>query len=241
MPRRTTLAPEDDILLALVCHYLVKEGCKPADIRDKLDKVHKITLEKTADIWSLIAKAARRKMLCYVSPEHNVLSEKMRTAFPDITTDVALTSLVDDVAARGAAVVLDLIKTHPPHHREEIHVGFSGGHMVRKLFRALTQLLAMPSDSLPKRIVFHALVGGFSTDAPGTDPTSFFTYLADLPPNLDMRFVLFHAPPIIPPEQFETFFELPAAKAARDQARDVDLIVTSAAVFEDEHSQLRDY
>jgi DNA-binding transcriptional regulator LsrR (DeoR family) len=237
---------QDEIVLALVCHYLL-EGLRPSEIKDKITNIHKIPAFDNKDIWGLIAKAGEKKMLSFISPEYNDLSIQIRQAFPfdrPIQAHVTMTSFIDDVATRGALVVLRLIKDQvQQQQKKEVNLGFSGGHTIRKVFRKLAHLLKVPSDSLPERIVFHALVAGFETTVPGTDPTSFFTFLADHEIDIDTDFVLFHAPPIVTAEQFCEVLKLPAVKYARDRAdtNDLDIIVTSAASFSHNHSQLKTY
>jgi len=194
------------------------------------------------DVWHLIARGAKKGYLSFVSPDHNKLTADLCRLFSLISAHVTLNS-VDDVASRGAHLVIDLIKRQARENAQrEIHIGFSGGHTVRRLFRILALLLSEPSSLLPPKIVFHALVAGFATAAPGTDPTSFFSYLADRGnPNLDTSFVLFHAPPIVPPGQLDDLLNLPAIKEARSKVSDVDIFVTSAASFSHDHSQLKEY
>jgi hypothetical protein len=145
---------------------------------------------------------------------------------------------------------MDLLREEREHGKKEVHIGFSGGHTIRKTFQAFADLLCTLSDdethsaySLPDRIKCHALVAGFDTGAPGTDPTSFFVYLSDQLARAAIKceFVLFHAPPVIAPPQYDQLLELPALKESKEASKDLDIIVTSAALFSDEHSQLRLY
>lgn len=112
---------------------------------------------------------------------------------------------------------------------------------MRRVFHKVSQLLVLPSAALPKSVIFHALVAGFDIEAAGSDPTAFFTYLADENAAVETRCLLLHAPPIIPPAQKRDTLAIPTVKKAYDDARRLDVIVTSAAVFEHEHSQLRRY
>jgi DNA-binding transcriptional regulator LsrR (DeoR family) len=188
--------------------------------------------------FEFIQQATREKhWLHFTAPWDELSSEIIRTTFDLDGVQVTLTDFIDDVAQRAAYMILDLLRDLR-RAKSEVHIGFSGGHTTRKVFRKLAYLLTGPADSLPD-IVCHALVAGFDMTAPGTDPTSFFTYLADQNTSVPTSFVLFHAPPIVPGAQMEALRKLGPIQRALNRSNELDLIVTSAAVFSDPHSQLK--
>ena len=238
--KRTSETQYDDTAIALVCHYLC-EGMTASEIAHRITEAHGIPMN-SQDPFRLIRRATREKhWLHFISPWDNRLSEIIHKTFDVNRVEVTLTSFVEDVAARAAFMILDLLRElrREPTNKSEVHIGFSGGHTTRKVFQKLAHLLVEPSDSLPDNIVCHALVAGFDAAAPGTDPTSFFTYLADRTTSVATSFVLFHAPPLVQSSQIGTLRASKPIEKAILLAKRLDVIVTSAAVFGDPHSQLK--
>ena len=195
----------------------------------------------TGRVYDLISDAVKKGWIQVAVPQDSPASAAICKAFGLRRVDMTFTTFIDEVATRAAFVLLDLIKElKHERHKRLVRIGFSGGHTMRKIFQKLSELLKMPSDALPEKLSFHALVAGFDVYAPGSDPTSFFTYLAD-DPAVKTQFYLLHAPPIIPPDQRPATLGLPAVKTAYEAAKDLDILVTSAAVFAHEHSQLKKY
>ena len=234
--REGTVVPLDDDVLALAAHYLFSERRRAAEIKDLLQN-HKITINNS-DTYNVIIPAIIEKgWLHFKAPWNTNLSLQLRKTFHLQQVQVTRTNYLDDVASRAAFMVLDLLRSKAK--RQIVRVGFSGGHTTRKVFQRLALLLAEPSQTLPERIVFHALVAGFDFEAPGADPTSFFTYLAER--QTRFGFLLLHAPPVVQPGKLQALLSLPGVDKAYQGAKNLDLIVTSAAVFSDDHSQLGKY
>jgi len=230
----------DENAVAHVCHYFF-EGRGPKEIADMMTTMHDTPMSQQ-EPYRLIQKAIKHyRWLHLSSPINTELSEKIRQTFNLHYAGVTLTSFVDDVASRTAFLILDLLREmrRDPMNQREVHIGFSGGHTARKVFQKLANLLAEPSDSLPETIVCHALVAGIDTEAPGTDPTSFFSFLADQNLSDNRRFVLLNAPPIVRSAEWASFRGLPPIAKAIREAEKLDVIVTSAANFRDSHSQLK--
>ncbi len=113
---------------------------------------------------------------------------------------------------------------------------------MRKVAQAFAALLRQPIEGLPKTVVFHALVSGFNLAQPSTAPNGFFTYFASDPGiHVDTKFVGLHAPALIKTEQFDELRALDGIREAYDRADEIDIIVTSASLWSDEHSMLRQY
>jgi len=237
MPKKPLSASERNTL-AWVCHYF-REKKPPAEIA-RLMRQHGAELNYR-DANRLIAQAIDAEFIRVVSPIDSKLGGRIRDAFSLKRVDVTFTDSIDDVASQAAYALWDLLQEEVKRGTSEVRLGFSGGHTIRRTFQNLANLLAEPSTDLPRRITFHALVAGFDSGAPGTDPTSFFVYLSDQNPTFDTHYFLFHAPPVTQPARFDNLFKLPALAEAKKKAEHLHVVVTSAAVFEDEHSQLRRY
>jgi DNA-binding transcriptional regulator LsrR (DeoR family) len=135
-------------------------------------------------------------------------------------------------------MLLELLQQH--HDGAEVHIGFSGGRALRMLARRFAELLREPTQHLPSKIVFHALVAGFDVADPTTDPNAFFTYFVGDPGMpFEMEFVALHAPAMVEAKDLAKLQKLPGIKEAYQCASEIDIIVTSTSCWTDEHSMLR--
>ena len=225
--------------MALVGHYLSK-GLAPSDVKRAIKE--KFGYEMTAhEPFNYFRQIVNAGLLTFLPSKEDELGKRLKDVFFLSRADVTYTSYVEDVAALAAYRIFRLLRQRLlGRDREDVHIGFSGGHTTRLVFQRLAQLFVTRTKDLPAKVTCHALVPGFDDENPGTDPTSFFVYMADQQPKA-IHFVLFHAPSILPPDLCETFLNLPTTSNAREGARKLDLIVTSAADFEDPDSQLRKY
>jgi DNA-binding transcriptional regulator LsrR (DeoR family) len=125
--------------------------------------------------------------------------------------------------------------------KQEIHIGWSGGDSMARIAAALARILTEPASGLPERLILHALVSGFDVERPMTAPNVFFSHFMSPALLVKVDFVGLHAPAIIKSEDAESFLTLPGIREARDLARDLDIVVTSAASFTDDHGMLKRY
>jgi DNA-binding transcriptional regulator LsrR (DeoR family) len=122
------------------------------------------------------------------------------------------------------------------------HIGFSGGFGMRTLALRFGELLRTPTERLPEKIVFHAMVAGFDVTDPTTDPNAFFTYFVQDPAmQVTTSFVALHAPAMARPELLAELTSQPGIKEAYERAHEIDVIVTGASCWRDEHSALGHY
>jgi len=237
--------PIDENTLIWVAHYLFVEKKRPADIHKILLSKHGIKI-KLQDVYNKILRdIIKKNWLILQTPEYSPLMKEIDTqAFQLDKIRITSTSDINDVASHAAYMIRDLL-IEKAVNKPEIHIGFSGGNTTRKVFQKFVQCLMEPSFkfSREKTIVCHALVAGFDDSAPGTDPSSFFIYLDDCDTSdfFNKKFVQFHAPAFVPAGELKIILALPALNAVKEQASRLDLIVTSAATFNDRHSQLRQY
>jgi DNA-binding transcriptional regulator LsrR (DeoR family) len=225
----------------LVCKY-VCQGYMAADIVRLLQDEHHIKVSRE-EPYRLLAYAAMKKWLRFVAPYEVVLREKVRSRYTWLSeAEVSHTSVFDDQHA--ALMLMNLIRTHhmPPYSKDEVHVGFAGGYSMRRLAHALSEMLRLPAENLPKKIVFHALVSGFDPFEPTTAPNAFFTYFVkDLAMQVDTGFVSLHAPALVRSGRFEELKTLEGIREAYQCVDQIDIIATSASGWSDEHSMHHNY
>jgi DNA-binding transcriptional regulator LsrR (DeoR family) len=124
--------------------------------------------------------------------------------------------------------------------KEEVHIGFAGGHAMRLLVQIFARMLSETDDELPKKIVFHALVAGFDVLEPTTDPNTFFTLFQDETKfSTEFGYVGLQAPPRVQADQYESLRNSDWFNDSYKRANEMDILVTSAANWSDTHSTFR--
>lgn len=229
--------------LLRIAHLFVEENLTLSEIADalgykdvKTHHIHQYLLPGIIEMGWLSLKTV----------EDSDLAKRIRESGYQLHEEgsvrVTPAALTDDVATHAADMVSGLV-WEIAKRKAEIHIGFSGGNTMRRVFQKLVKLVNTPEWSLPSgaTVTCHALVAGFDNKAPGTEPSAFFTYLDDSTPTFKAEFVQFHAPAFVPSIHYDTLMDLPAIAEAKRDAESLDLIVTSAASYLDEHSQLRRY
>lgn len=223
-------------LMSLVCGYF-SQGYTASDIKRLLAEQHGITVNREVP-HQLFNKAAARGWIQFTPPREHALGEALAARYAWLRDlRVVESPLVPDVARVGAKALYQLLQQK--FAGQEVHLGFSGGHGMRDLARALANLLHAPTPDLPRRIVFHALVAGFDIEDPTTDPNTFFAYLVkDAAMMVETGFVGLRTPPVVTRAQFDQLRNLEGVKESFDRARQLSVIVTSARDWRDAHSTL---
>ena len=86
------------------------------------------------------------------------------------------------------------------------------------------------------------MVAGFDVYETITDPNAFFTYFVKDPAmQIEPRFVGLHAPALVKSKQIRGLRALPGVREAYRAVKDLDIIVTSASLWDDGHSMLLKY
>jgi DNA-binding transcriptional regulator LsrR (DeoR family) len=229
----------DDLLARVADYVFSSDPVQPKEIVRNLQK-HGMDVEKGRIFTGVVPELIRRGWVRLLVEGTD--DKEIGRTFDLQRVRVTQTTLIDDVAAHAADIVRDLI-LEKAEVKDTIHLGFSGGSTMRAVFRKLTHALSKPDHLLPsnKTLVCHALVAGFANHAAGTHPTAFFSYLDDAQTPFSKEFVLFLAPAFVPNNQLRRVRTLPAFVRAKSAAEELDVIVTSAAAFEDDHSQLSQY
>ena len=173
------------------------------EIQKVLKEEHSISMTREKVYWH-VRRAAATGWIRFQPPQDvSSLKWLREDAYPWLQdVSVVTTNRYEDVAHRGAKMLLELLQQH--YVGKEVHIGFSGGAALRTLARRFGELLREPAQRLPDKIVFHALVAGFDVYDPTTDPNAFFTYFVDDPAiEVETGFVAFHSPSMATPEMEE--------------------------------------
>jgi hypothetical protein len=97
----------------------------------------------------LFNKAAARGWIQFTPPREHVLGEALAAKYAWLQDlRVVESPLVPDVARVGAKALYQLLQQK--FAGQEVHLGFSGGHCMRDLARALASLLHAPTPDLPR-------------------------------------------------------------------------------------------
>ena len=230
-------------VMSLVCRLFI-EGKKVSEIAKVLEDTYpqagKVSREKP---YAILSEAAACGWLRYHPPIHLALGEEIRKRYPWLKgVAVAHTTVPVDVASEAALMLRGLVQERHRENRSknEVHIGFAAGFSMQQLAQEFADLLCEPAKDLPERIVFHALVTGYDPGDPTTDPNTFFLFFNNHPVlHIEPKFVSLHAPTMLGPKAIKELRKHPDIRRAYDGVDDLDIIATSGADWEDEHSSLQ--
>lgn len=229
-------------VIAAVCRYFC-EGKTTTEVKDLVNKKLNTNLNRE-DPLRYLAYAATEGRLQYNAPRDAELTLAITERYNWLEkAHVVTTSTLSDVAQFGAEMLLGLVRACYRSSKEKhstIRIGFGGGRALRILARRFSELLsrAAPTD-LPETIVFHSMIGG-GLEGPVTNPNSFFAYLMnDTLSGVNIDFVGFPVPDVVKISEFKNLQKLEAVQRARREAEELDIIVSSAGCWIDEHSRFR--
>jgi DNA-binding transcriptional regulator LsrR (DeoR family) len=234
------LTPDEQV--AQVCKYFC-QGFSPTEIAEIMRRHHGVEMTREVP-YKYLKYAASKGWLQFVGPRGDPLSREILGRHRYLQkVEVVPTGVVEDVAARAAAMLVEMLREHRrgPHPKDEVHIGFAGGHAMRRVAKHLADQLIHPIGLLPQKVFFHALVAGFDWDMPVTDPNAFFLYFFRTNLQVEAHFVALHAPALVRPDRLQENLELPGIREAAEQVNDIDIFVSSAAVMVDEHSMMSRY
>ena len=222
---------------AVLKHFC--QGRTMAEICDLVGADFKIDLKRERP-YKIISNAAAKGLLHYRAPPEADLRDKLQSAY-GLDIEVVHTAVTEDVAAKGAEVLLRMVR-NVPWPDDEVHIGISGGRAMRDLVREFATLLHQPMDGLPESLVIHSMVAGFDPFDCSTDPNVYVSYFDNQQPlQVKPRFVALHAPPLVKSKVLESLKNLAGIKEAYDLRGELDIIVTSASEWPHEHSALYRY
>ena len=231
-------------VLSAVCKYFC-DGHTPSQIAALMAEKHHIVDMKRPEPYQILSRAARLRRLHFSAPTEFVLKDRIRDRCPWLhDVDVVHTGVFTPIADHVALMLSRVLQRRAAEGQDEVHVGLAGGHALRKVCRAFARLLRQRPPGLPKRLVFHAMAAGFDVEDPMTAPTTFSAYFAedeDVEMPVETRFVGLYAPTLVEADEIERVRSLKGIEESFSRASDLDVIVTSASLWSDEHSLLRTY
>lgn len=227
--------------LSVVCDLFMNRK-KVSEIAKEINKKYHANLKREAT-YPLLMKAVKKKWIQYVPPPEDQMERSLRSKYNWLSgVRVVHSSQFSDIAHYGAEMLLDLLKNFRHPDKNEIHIGFAGGHAMRILANQFAKLLENLNNPFPKKLVLHALVAGFNVREPTTDPNTFFTlFHSDSSRGIQYDYVGLHAPPLVESKHYDELMKGPGCSESKELAEDIDIFVTSATCWNDEHSTFRKY
>jgi len=231
-----------DELVSVVCKLFCK-GHTASEIRDLTEERYHVVMSRE-EPYQLLSYAASNGWMRFNPPFEHALREQIRTQY-DWLQDVHVvhTGVNDDVAFRGAEMLLRMVKQlHRRHRRAKapVHIGFAGGHAMRKVAQYFAQLLCQPLEDMPEKLIFHAMAAGFNVHDPTTAPNAFFSYFVGNPAlTVTAEFVGLHAPGVVRTKQLSGLRDTAGIRESFDLAGQLEIVVTSGSLWP--HSMLRQY
>jgi len=193
--------------------------------------------------YELVRKAVDFGWVKFHPPEHLEWSRMLRDEYQWLDDPrVIHTTAAWDVARHGADALVRLIKKacRRTTGKNEVHIGFTGGHAMRALAREFADLLWGPVEGFPRKIVIHAMAAGFDPRDPTMDPNAFFSYFKNGRLNeIEVEFFGLAAPLLVKTEGMSIVREQPGIADAFAAVREIDIIVASGSDWLDKHSALR--
>ena len=232
---------------SVICR-LFTSGHVPSEITEGTRDEYGVQLRRE-EPYFYIAEAMQDGCLSFEPPLRFRLEERIRTKCSWLRSVTVVDADefrgVGWEAAKRVVRLLQQTDSPPVDQKRDVHIGFAGGHAMRRTCGSLAALLAEPIPDLARTldsITFHALVSGFDVREPMTDPNAFFGLLNTMPPaQVERRFLGLHAPSVVERTELQHLEELDDFREAKQGISQLDIVVTSASQWSDHHSMLRRY
>ena len=226
--------------MSVVCR-LFCDGLKLSQIAKKISQDYRTDFKREST-YPIIADAVKKEWIRYIPPPASMLEIKLKEMYDWLKIQVIHTSQSKDVAYHGAKMLIEMLKDFKQQNRKEVHLGFAGGHAMRKLTQLFASMLSQSNGTIPKKLVLHAIVAGFDVYEPTTDPNTFFTLFQTAnPAGIEFSFVGLHTPPVVFGSQYKKLRMAEGIKESYDEAKKIDIIITSATNWSDKDSTFRKY
>ena len=222
-------------LVTLACE-IAADANPPSQIKDLLKSKHGIVIRREL-AWHLLSYAAVTGWIEFRPPIQHELSAAMKQEYPWVKElIVAHTSAADGVARHAAEALMGIVRGSF-EGRSEVHIGFAGGYTMQMTARYFANLLAsVDTEQIPKKFVIHTMLAGFNDD-PTLDPISFCSYFQNPAILVEVKYVVLHAPAIVNTGEFQKLKMQPQIHLAIENAKALDIIVTSLSNWNDpEHN-----
>lgn len=230
-------------MLSVVCHLFIR-GLTTKEIERHMIDVYGETNFNRQHPYSFVRQAAQKGMLSFQfrPDQRSGAVAHLRRKCPGLKTiDVVPTVLMEDVAERAAAHLVDFMRTRPGGEQGDLRIGLMGGGTVLEICRALARMLSDLDEASKTKLpslTFQALVVGDNVREPLEDPAAFFTYFADPALNPIRRaYVSLHAP-VFMDKKVEPHYIDHEFETLRGEALQCDVVLISAGCIGDPHSFL---
>lgn len=232
----------DEIDLLEVCRRYLAGGT-PADTMAWLaNHLERDERYKREYVYQLLRRASAEGLLRLNPSPELELSHRIQTKFPyaesryievcQSSQELALDTL-PDVAAKKIVELIERVAEAKPK-KGRVHLGIGGGATVRATCRAIARMLMARTFSLD--LTVHTLSTGFDPKHPLGSP---ITVLSEFEGTANsVEYVGLFAPAAVPTRQYKAVTETPAVKECIDEAKKIDIVVTSLARAKDEHGEL---
>ena len=194
--------------------------------------------------WDLVRLAARYHLFVHEPSVTTIAATRLyqQADWLRDRTTVVETASPDALATASARKLLDLIRELAPISPERtVHVGCAGAWTMRSLALKLSMLLREDHPQNPRALVFHAMVAGFDEDDFQVDPNSFINCLVDGGQRIKIRFLRLPMPGIVTREEYQQLREMPSIRRTLQRASEIQIIVTSGSLLDDNTSTLRTF
>jgi len=237
---KANLLDETEITLTVCELYLEGKSC--SEIVRWMKKHYNVVIAPRAPL-KYLRKAARRGWLKLHPPGFFQLRTKMQKKYGWLEgLEVVHATGINHVAQRGAVVLRRLVtrQAQADDGNRIVHIGMPSGVQTQELVGEFAKLLCEPAEDWPEEIVIHGMVSGVKLEDPTTDPKTTFLRLLDDFPDLQVKLsvVSFPGPGLVDTDQIDVdglkgWDDIQSVIA---EAERLDVIVTSAGNWVDEHS-----
>ena len=196
--------------------------------------------------FKYLCQAIRKGLVVLQAPDFLLQRAKLHQAHPWLEGVEVVHSIANrHVSQRGARVLQKLIKqlVTGTGKKKTVHIGWGGGLQIRDFASCFVHLMNEEPEGWPEKIYVHGMVPGVGLSAPTLDPSSIFMefmneYCHD---RIKFQFVQFPGPVLFDSTKIDVD-ELqsdPDTRMIMAEALELDIIVSSAANWEDQHSVFR--
>ena len=234
----------DETEISLIVCELFLGGMSCREIVTLMRETYGVEITQRAPLKCLRI-ARQRGWLNFNPPSYLKLSTQIKKKYTWLEgLDVVHAPTSKHVAMRGALVLRRLVKKNALDQdgKRTVHIGMAGGVQMRDLAWEFAQLLREPAEDWPDEIVIHAMVSGVKLGDPTIDPKTMFLSLGDDHPDLPvkLRVVSFPGPGLVDSDQIDVdrLKSWDDIQTVIAEAEHLDIIVTSAGNWEDEHCVL---
>jgi DNA-binding transcriptional regulator LsrR (DeoR family) len=260
--------PEHALLMAAVAKYFC-EGIPPSKIRENIEKDFGWRMTREAP-WELLGRAAAAGRLQYIAPWQEYLAERIQRKYGHLKrVRVVNTSVMDDVATEGAAILLDLVRdrtkalraaaegskstkkkhlqSKPQHEQADnnqsapvtVHMGLAGGLHMRRVAQIFARLIAREPAEKMPNMIQLQSLIGDNPDSPNTNPNAFFLDFDQILTSVKFRFQCLTGPAIIESNDYDSIKDERIIRKAFILKENIHIAVLGLDSWEDEHGALR--